>query len=176
MPLIKTERPVALRVNKEDGYWLLDHEDCTIPTREEWIELRTMVDALYDQFDDREIDEYNQGIRHARAEKLALEFQAQESLDPRDEPTPGFIYLIHGEGTAWYKIGLSIHPNLRVKQLGTRSPFPLVIVDCFDVDDMESVEAWWHETFAHKRKYGEWFELDEPDIDLFVAQEGRPIL
>jgi hypothetical protein len=41
---------------------------------------------------------------------------------------------------------------------------------------MHSVEAWWHATFAHKRTHGEWFALDEYDILLFDAQEGRPIL
>lgn len=88
----------------------------------------------------------------------------------------GYIYLVQGEGTDWYKIGITKSPRQRIKLLGTKTPFPIRTIACYDVDSPQDAETWWHEAFSHKRAHGEWFELDEHDILLFDAQEGRPIV
>lgn len=142
-------------------------------TREQWLALRESIDAYFATNPDAQIDQE----REAFYERYFGAGRKQRAVvDPPPKlPKPGYIYLLHGEGTAWYKIGISVQPTARRHSLGTNSPFPINTVSCYDVEDMLGVEAWWHETFAHKRKHGEWFELDEYDILLFDAQEGRPI-
>lgn len=85
------------------------------------------------------------------------------------EPAPGYVYLIHGVGTPWYKIGLTTNPQIRLKQLGTQGPFKLEILRSFSVDDMCSVEELLHAYFANKRANGEWFCLSPPDVDWLLS-------
>lgn len=159
----------------EQGLRLVNQMWCPW-TREEWLELRAQIDAYFATNPDAQIAQERQEI-HDRyfGSNRARPAVPDNTPKPRT-PRPGYIYLLHGEDTAWYKIGISIQPKERKIAIATQAPFRVVTVAYYDVDDMEGVEAWWHETFAHKRKNGEWFALDEPDIDLFIAQEGRPIV
>lgn len=143
-------------------------------TREEWIEFRNAIDAYFATTTDQQIELekeefYNRHFNHEKQPSSPVASNPQP-------PKPGYIYLFHGHNTSWYKIGISKFPGSRAKTLETKAPFRIVTVAYYDVDDMKSVEAWWHQTFAHRRTNGEWFELDEYDVDLFIAQEGRPIL
>lgn len=150
-----------------------------IMTHAQWDEMREKIDAFYAEMPAGAIDEYNDGLmrKHGFGKYQGMPKERKEPQPPPPKlPKPGYIYLLHGEGTTWYKIGISIKPAERRYSLGTNAPFPITTVSYYDVEDMHGVEAWWHETFAHKRKHGEWFELDEYDILLFDAQEGRPIL
>jgi hypothetical protein len=144
-----------------------------VMTRQQWLEAKRQIDAFYADTSDNEIEIYNHErlTRKPAARTSTMQRPSSQSRMAR----PGYIYLLHGEDTPWYKIGISGDPKQRVVSLGTRSPFPINVVAYYDVENMEQEEAWWHDTLAHKRKHGEWFELDEPDIDLFIAQEGRAI-
>lgn len=78
-----------------------------------------------------------------------------------------WIYLMRDKATGFYKIGKSSDPSTRLTQLcrqDTKQPTP---------NDFELIEAWWtHETderkmhwrFSAKRRRGEWFELDQNDL------------
>lgn len=143
-------------------------------TRAMWLALRQAADAYFETQPDEQIAQMRQEFRE-RDSRLVHESTPLTPSKPQAHK-PGYIYLLHGEGTNWYKIGISAQLTRRVKVIGSKSPFPIVRVAAYDVEDMKDAEAWWHETFAHKRTHGEWFALDEYDILLFDAQEGRPIL
>lgn len=102
-------------------------------------------------------DEYN------RQYKARLQTPAPKPLKSK----AGYIYLIHGEGTTWYKIGQSTDPHQRNKQLGTQGPFKHTMLQCIKTDDMDAVEDFLHRHFAHCRVEGEWFLLQEKDIKTF---------
>lgn len=74
----------------------------------------------------------------------------------------GYVYLIHAQGTSRYKIGRSINPPERTKDLQKQSPYLLKIVDQFYSPDAITDEFKLHQKFSKVRVHGEWFEfLDE---------------
>lgn len=85
---------------------------------------------------------------------------------------PGFIYLIHAQGTDRYKIGLTTrHPEARLSELNSsQSPYPLELIDWFETDNVTDDEGYLHEKFASYRVHGEWFQLDRK-ILLKVRRE-----
>lgn len=99
--------------------------------------------------------------------------QEQPPMQIEDKQTtrnnkPGYVYLMHGIGTEWYKIGLSIDPDKRRVSLETKSPYEIELLNAHKVDDMYTEEAFWHEKFAEKRANGEWFTLSEDDVHEFT--------
>jgi predicted flap endonuclease-1-like 5' DNA nuclease len=104
-----------------------------------------------------EEDAYNEAVREKDAKPTIKQ--------PVDKS--GYIYLIHGVGTKWYKIGQSINPEVRREELGTQGPFKYAQVWAFTVNDMDAVEDFLHRHFAHRRVEGEWFVLSEWDIEAF---------
>lgn len=83
----------------------------------------------------------------------------------------GYIYLIHGVGTTWYKIGHSIQPEVRTAQLGTQGPFKHDLLHCFEVDDVLAAEKLLHALFANVAAEGEWFCLTADDVYWFCELE-----
>lgn len=81
---------------------------------------------------------------------------------------PGYLYLIKGLGTPWYKIGISKCLGSRVKQLGTKAPFEIEVIKAHQVSDMEQAEVYWHNLFGDKRTGGEWFALSSEDTQEFI--------
>jgi len=84
---------------------------------------------------------------------------------------PGYVYVVEGGG--YYKIGLSNDVDRRLTQLAVQPPFELTVIHIIETDDMFGLEAELHEVFTDKRVRGEWFELDEEDIEwLLTTYEG----
>lgn len=80
---------------------------------------------------------------------------------------PGFIYLVRAD-TGEYKIGYSGNVEQRVKAFSVQPPFEYELVHTIPVDDMIRAEALVHERFAHKRIRGEWFALNEEEVEQIV--------
>lgn len=78
-----------------------------------------------------------------------------------NDETVGFVYLVKmGEH---YKIGISIYPDVRLKEF-TQLPHPLEKILAIRVRDYKYCEEELHKIFAKKRVRGEWFSLEEKDI------------
>jgi hypothetical protein len=79
----------------------------------------------------------------------------------------GYIYVLQGEH-GYFKIGKSIHPHKRRKELQTSCPFPeldvFLLFHCHQAD-MGKFEEFLHGSLASKRTRGEWFKLDKADLD-----------
>lgn len=82
------------------------------------------------------------------------------------ESSNGYVYFLHGVGTRFYKIGHSNNLDRRIKEISPKLPFSLDLVHSIWTDDRRELEAWLHRKFDLKRKEGEWFELDESDLDF----------
>ncbi|MCJ1482544.1 hypothetical protein MMC06_002710 [Schaereria dolodes] len=83
----------------------------------------------------------------------------------RNEPhSEGHIYLIHMEGTTFYKIGMSLDPLIRLRTLQTGNPRPLHLLYTRNVHDMRSAEVSLHQQFENLRvpnlNVREWFDFN----------------
>jgi Meiotically up-regulated gene 113 len=69
----------------------------------------------------------------------------------------GGVYVIEAVGTNRVKIGYSLNPEKRIKELSTGCPFELQLVGC--VKGTIEREKQLHCRFTKYRVNGEWFEL-----------------
>lgn len=78
------------------------------------------------------------------------------------------IYVIGEHRQGVVKIGRSADPLDRLANLQTSSPTRLVLLACFDGDQLE--ERALHALFADRRLSGEWFDFSDGDAVVVVAQ------
>lgn len=82
-----------------------------------------------------------------------------------------FIYLIESDNDfeKIYKIGFTRNNvKKRLKTLKTGNPSRLSIKDKFETKHNRKIESALHIIYSNKRVDGEWFKLDNYDIDNFM--------
>lgn len=91
-----------------------------------------------------------------------LENIRREQTEPHSQ---GHVYLIHMENTTFYKIGMSLDPEIRLRTLQTGNPQPLHLLNAREVQDMRSAEMSLHQRFEAQRvpnlNVREWFDLGD---------------
>ena len=99
-----------------------------------------------------------------------LENLRREQTEPSSE---GFVYLIHMEGTIFYKIGMSLDPQIRLRTLQTGNPHTLQIRSTQAVPDMRSAETSLHRQFEAQRVSNinakEWFDFGSDSGEVEIA-------
>jgi hypothetical protein len=98
-------------------------------------------------------------------DKLLLEQEKRKEKDRKRKPIPGDIYVVKDNGTGYYKIGMSGNVRQRIKALNTSTPCGIETILIFGSPDCALDENNIHKMFSDKRISGEWFELDDKDID-----------
>ena len=80
------------------------------------------------------------------------------------------VYLMIDTSNGYYKIGISNKPGYREKTLQSEKPtIELICSKKFQIRQIaQGFEKSLHETFANKRLRGEWFELDEIDVEHLI--------
>ncbi len=79
-----------------------------------------------------------------------------------------FVYLL-SNGSA-YKIGISKHPEKRVKQLQTGSSEVIVLINKYKSKYYTKIETALHSTYGNISTIGnEWFNLSEEDVNNFLT-------
>jgi hypothetical protein len=81
---------------------------------------------------------------------------------PRLSPE-GYVYILQSERR--YKIGRARDLPARTKTNITSSPHEVVLLFAYKVADCNEAESELHKGFGAKRKKGEWFELDDWELD-----------
>lgn len=81
--------------------------------------------------------------------------------------TEGYIYVLTDKTTR-YKIGKTKDIQKRIRELQTGSSRRLYMYRWKYVSDMKKAENGLHKIFSAHRKQGEWFELDEKNINLLA--------
>lgn len=76
------------------------------------------------------------------------------------------LYLIRCNDR-FYKIGVANDVNSRLAQLQTGSPYPLFLEASYRFESALPVERVLHQRFEDKRSLGEWFHLEEEDLETF---------
>ena len=80
----------------------------------------------------------------------------------------GYIYVMHMEGTEFYKIGKSISPDHR--NISVILPMDIVLVHKVRTNRMHQLETFMHKFYKSKHVRGEWYRLDAADMPLLRTQ------
>jgi hypothetical protein len=85
---------------------------------------------------------------------------------------PGFIYLIHAQGTDRYKIGLTTRSvQARLAELNSsQSPYPLEVIDWFETPNVTEDEKYFHDKYSAYRVHGEWFQFDRKTLNQVLKE------
>lgn len=81
----------------------------------------------------------------------------------------GFVYLIGTPIFGWYKIGKSITPEVRIKDLGILLPFKISIIGVWRANNHHLMESTLHEMYSQHRINGEWFEFSKKKLYEVIA-------
>jgi len=127
----------------------------------EWRQAVELVEIWYGSVTDEHIAAHNETWLGQQYAKAGSQFRTAPKT--KKQSTNGWIYILKGD--RYYKIGRSVNPYTRVEQFAPLLPFPVEIVHTFVVEDMHTAEKDLHERFADKRTNGEWFALDEADLE-----------
>jgi len=73
----------------------------------------------------------------------------------------GYVYFIGTPVFGWYKIGKSITPEVRIKDLGILLPFKIDVIGIWSAHNHHAMEKALHEMYAENRINGEWFEFSK---------------
>lgn len=95
---------------------------------------------------------------------LVLNKPVKSKVSKRD----GWVYLMNTIGSNLYKIGFSTKPTLREKTLSAEFPESKFVLIKKATQDFEFE---LHGLFESKRVRGEWFRLDDLDIN-YIKSEG----
>ncbi len=81
-----------------------------------------------------------------------------------------YIYLIKTEleGEEFYKIGVSKAPELRLKELQTGNALDLKLIKTYQTKFGSLLEKSLHRTFSIVNKRGEWFSLNNEQVENFI--------
>jgi hypothetical protein len=109
---------------------------------------------------------------HSGAVKLCADRKKRDKNNAQNQSTlRGGVYLIRC-GDA-YKIGISKDVSKRAAQIQTGNDKPIEIVAVVNAPDMELLETQLHGKFHGKRVAGEWFNLDENDVEYIKSLAGN---
>jgi len=101
---------------------------------------------------------------------LSLEFLKTVSIDElsnRSLNSPKlfqFTYLMIDSNTGYCKIGKSVEPKVRERTLQSEKP----TISMIAITE-ENIESLLHKKFAHKRIRGEWFDLNDKELEDLMS-------
>jgi len=86
------------------------------------------------------------------------------------------VYVIHGVGTKYYKIGRTTDIKNRLKHIQSCSPTIIKLLTIHYIDDAVSLEEILHVRFQHVRRDGsEWFKLSADDVKFLLLDTNELI-
>jgi hypothetical protein len=80
----------------------------------------------------------------------------------------GYVYVLEGIGSNWFKVGQSVDPFGRIPALQTGCPYKIRLRCCFWASDRKQLESYLHNACKEFRGYGEWFRADSEVIKRMV--------
>ncbi|GAA3995064.1 hypothetical protein GCM10022631_01440 [Deinococcus rubellus] len=72
-----------------------------------------------------------------------------------------FVYVLEDKNTHLLKIGISIDPEFRAKQVSKDFGCDAVVLGILEAADARRMEQFIHGMLADSRVVGEWFEVSE---------------
>ncbi len=113
-----------------------------------------------------------EAIKNVRQERdFRIYGRPKSNQTKKDKAKPGYVYLLQAESGA-YKIGRTQDPANRIKTFGIQLPFEVDFICVIQTPDMAELESRLHTKFADKQIRGEWFELNEDDVEYIKSLDG----
>lgn len=149
--LAKVTSPILQMVYAQSDTFCLTDRQGNIFTYEEFKKLVDEMEKFYRIFSDQDITDSN--INRSKSHHYS-----RKSKSPTKRK---MVYLMKANGN--YKIGVSLNPKERLKQLkiGLSS---INLIHSFNADDALQAEETLHHIFKKKNVGGEWFSLSGEDI------------
>ena len=79
-----------------------------------------------------------------------------------------YIYLIQSLEEGNYKIGVSKHPEIRIRQLQTANSSKLKLKHKFKSEFAHKIERALQRRYSHHKKEGEWFSISLSEEYSFI--------
>jgi hypothetical protein len=92
--------------------------------------------------------------------------------DPSDATRGGYVYVL--KSAYGFKVGRTRNVPSRMRAFGVHLPIMYTIPLCAWFDDHIDAESRYHRLFSDKRINGEWFALDDHDIELIKQRSFSP--
>lgn len=93
----------------------------------------------------------------------------EENRNPADLSSKQKLYLIRRGLTDVYKIGISVDPKHRMKSIQSSNSEKLSLVHTVKANSARELELSLHKEFDDNRLNGEWFELNESQVDFIKS-------
>lgn len=104
------------------------------------------------------------------AEQKAIEReQAKAEKQSPHRDLSGYVYIIKQVNGTHYKIGHTANPDDRIRTFNVKLPFAVEFELLIKTHDRFVLEHELHAHFASKRVQGEWFMLDDSDLDYLYG-------
>jgi hypothetical protein len=87
-------------------------------------------------------------------------------------PQAGYVYIVHGVGTSFIKVGKSANFLSRLEMLENGVPFALEILSVELVYDVDKAEQALLQRYARYHTRGEWFALPEELLAEWPIEAG----
>lgn len=103
----------------------------------------------------------------ARAERIIPTIkQTVYHIHRRTTPRGEYIYVIKDiDISGYYKIGRTNDPSIRLSTFDVKLPFRIEVIAILTCKNAMQGERELHVRFASKRVRGEWFNLDDSDLE-----------
>jgi len=152
--------PMLLYIGQIDEHLCLAKQDGTILTEQELEALFVEIRSIYLSVD---AERYNRTKRW---------HDARNRGPARRSDSPGIVYVAKCNGA--YKIGLSKNPRRRLKEIEREKGSPVKLVYELHTSEMYQTESALHHLFWNRHLEGEWFNLDEADLEYiaWIQREG----
>ena len=156
----------AYTFNSIDNIFVIIDNMGNVMNIKEMKELVEYLNYSIDNFNERKIIDEKIDILSNEIEEY---LKPKEKTKHKDKSKAGFVYLLEGENGK-YKIGCSVNPERRCKELCLSSCENHKLVHTIASDDMYALEKMCHTIFKDKKSHSEWFKLSDIDVSLFKEE------
>lgn len=103
--------------------------------------------------------------------QIIPELSKKPKLIFKNQSEECYVYLMLDSKNGYYKIGISNVPEWREKTLQSEKPSILLIAFKKYINRRiaANIEKALHESYSHRKKRGEWFMLDDEDVEEIKA-------
>lgn len=121
----------------------------------------------------KEVNDNGETFRNRRlANNILCQLFPEQSKDllPGESKQIGYVYFIQNKSSGLIKIGRTTDIERRIAEFTKMFSFPIELIQHFKTLNYEKIEKSFHAFYKPKRKYGEWFKLDELDIEQILKK------
>lgn len=104
-------------------------------------------------------------------ESARKDFWLENEATPKEQDKSGYIYFVKEKMNDTVKIGKTKNPRTRLRLFEVKLPFEIEILNKVQVADRHKAETKLHKYFDERNQNGEWFALDQDDIESIENNE-----